>query len=97
MGMMRSPFFLPSGFTAQDIVNIVESNKDNRQRLEKIRQRKRVERKATNAVKHKVIWSDDLARSEVVGITRKFSKLNKIPNQIQYGINLTAWWNELHA
>ena len=96
MGMMRSPFFLPSGFTAQDIVNIAESNKDNRQRLEKIRQRKRVERKATNAVKHKITWLDDLARSEVIGVTRKVNKLNKILDQIQYGFDIAIWWNEQH-
>lgn len=84
--MMRSPFFLPSGFTTQDIVNIVESNKDNRQRLEKIKQRKRQEREAANYFKH-FFYID---RSQ----TR--DRQQKTRRQIQYGFDIAAWWNEQH-
>lgn len=80
--MMRSPFFLPSGFTAQDIVNIVESKKDNRQRLEKIKQRKQIEKRLT---KYRI--------AKPKAAKKKFTQ----KEQIQYGFDLAAWWNELHA
>lgn len=98
--MMRSPFFLPSGFTAQDIVNMIESNKDNRLRLKKIKQRKQIERR-------QIKWSKQYAASNgfLDSILDKVGEKIKITLEptkkareaaIQYGIDLCTWWGEQH-
>lgn len=90
---MRSPFFLSSGFTAQDIVNMVESKKDNRLRLEKIRQRKQMERRQIKWIKQARVSNEALRI--IIRTTKKVnSKMKTDP--IQYGLDIAAWWNEQH-
>jgi len=95
--LQRNPFFMPSGFTPQEKINILE-NKPTVKRVEKeIKARKREERKLHNEVKHKVTWSDDLSRAEQMpGVTRKVNKMDKTTKQIQYGFDLAKWWMMQH-
>lgn len=50
--MQRNPFFLPSGFEPQEIINILEVRGDNEKRLDKIKERKRAERQVVKHFKH---------------------------------------------
>ena len=43
--MKRNPFFLPSGFEPQEIINIIEATGDEKKRVNKIKGRKKAERK----------------------------------------------------
>jgi len=80
--MKRNPFFLPSGFEPQEIINILENKGDNKKRLDKIKERKRGEKKLLN-------------RARICN-KRKPSKKSAKTDQIQYGFDLAKWWGEQH-
>lgn len=92
-GAKRNPFFLPSGFEPQEAINILEAAGENRKRLDKIRKRKRAERKLLKQVKYndkhklydKIIEIHKLTRAKKIKIT-------EMPDQIQRGFNLAAKW-----
>lgn len=96
-GMKRNPFFLPSGFETQEIINILEAEGENRKRLDKIKERKRMEKKFMKQAKHnnehkfydRIIQIHKLMTGEKI-------KISEIPDQIQYGFDLAKWWGEQH-
>ena len=47
----RNPFFLPSGFETQEKVALLEAKSENKKRLNKIKERKRQERRQMKARK----------------------------------------------
>ena len=82
--MKRNPFFMPSGFESQEAIDIIEGAGDNRKRLEKIKGRKKSERKLHKQVKRKGNYrhTDNCKSAKT--------------DQIQYGIDLAKWWGEQH-
>lgn len=82
--MNRNIFFFP-GFEPQQIAEIIGKKKQNKKRLEKIRQRKQMERRQIKW--GKLNATDWLATKKI--------KAEKT-DQIQYGFDLAIWWNEQH-
>ena len=50
--LQRNPYFSPSGFEPQEQINILEAKGENKKRLEKIKGRKRAEKKLLKRAKH---------------------------------------------
>jgi len=76
--MKRNPFFLPSGFEPQEQINILEAKGDNKKRLDKIKGRKRAEKKVLNKAK--------------IHNKRKPSKKSTKTDRIQRGFDLAKKW-----
>jgi len=94
---MRNAYFLPSGFETQEIINLIEARGDNKERLTRIKERKRAEQKLHKQAKHnnehklydRIIQVHKLMTGEKI-------RINKRTDQIQYGVDLAKWWNEQH-
>lgn len=80
MTMKRNPFFLPSGFEPQEQINIIEAKGENKKRLNKIKGRKRAEKKLLN-------------RARIRNKCKPVKKSIKI-DQIQRGFDLAIKWGE---
>jgi len=94
---MRNPYFLPSGFEEQEKVAIIEAKGDNRKRLDKIKGRKRAEKKLRKQAKYATEL--DRRANEIYDTMIKARKnMTTIPkiDQIQYGFDLVKWWGEQH-
>lgn len=94
---MRNPFFLPSGFEPQEQINILEAKGDNKKRLEKIKERRKAERKLTKQAKHN---NEHELYDRIIQVHKsmvgKKIKITKKTDQIQYGFDIAKWWNEQH-
>ena len=98
MTMKRNPFFLPSGFEPQEAINILENKGENKKRLDKIKGRKKAEKKLLKQAKHnnehklydRIIQAHKLMKGEKIKITKR-------TDQIQYGFDLAKWWGEQHG
>lgn len=89
--MKRNPFFQPSGFEPQEVINLLEAKGDNKKRLDKIKGRKRQEKSHIQRFKY---------NTRVCNISNKrYAKMknnNEVLDQIQYGFDLVKWWGEQH-
>ena len=83
---MRNPYFLPSGFETQEKINILEAARESKNRLDKIKERKREDRIRTNLQKH---CAPQLA---IICNKRKHSEKSTKEGQIQQGYDLATEW-----
>ena len=83
--LRRNPFFLPSGFLPQEVINISEYTSDNKIRLGKIKFRRQQERRILELRK--------IAEQQTSGL-RKLLKIDEQPkvDQIQRGLDLAKKW-----
>ncbi len=88
--MKRNPFFLPSGFEPQEIINILEAKGENKKRLDKIKKRKQIE-------KRQIQWGKLVTKQTKICNKRKPVKKSTKNDQIQYGFDLAKWWGEQHG
>ena len=100
--LQRNPYFSPSGFEAQEQINILEAKGENKKRLEKIKQRKQIEKRQIKWSKH----NNNVHKTHKIVIVEGVIELHKrakICNtsinegQIQYGFDLAKWWGEQHG
>ena len=99
---MRNPFFLPSGFEPQEQINILEAKSENKKRLDKIKERKRAEKKLLNTIKH---GKCPELYKKVIKLSKTMDNCNKCKPpkkstktyRIQYGFDLAKWWGEQHG
>ncbi len=97
--MTRNAFFIPSGFEPQEIVNILEAKGDNKKRLDKIKGRKKEEKKLLKQAKYynehklydRIIEIHKLMRGKKIKITNKTD-----PIQRGYDLALKGGWDGIH-
>lgn len=75
--MKRNVFFLPSGFEPQEQINILEAKGENRKRLDKIRERKRAEKKRIKMATYKTEICDKCEQPKIDQIQRGFDLATK--------------------
>jgi len=94
--MKRNPFFLPSGFEPQEIINILENKGDNKKRLDKIKERKRGEKKLHKQAKHPKKSTKkgqiEIAKNLPKLLKKKKINVDELAEQIQHGYDLATKW-----
>lgn len=77
MSTKRNPFFLPSGFEPQEIINIIEAKGENKKRLDKIKERKRAEKRRIKMVTYKTEVCNKCKQLKIDQIQRGFDLATK--------------------
>ena len=88
--MARNPFFLPSGFTQQEIIDILENKGDNKRAQKQIAERKKSEKKIMKQQLFIAVQTSGLR--PLIRAKKTMTKSSKKPDQIQRGLDLAISW-----
>jgi len=93
--MKRNPFFLSSGFKPQEAMDIIEAKSENKNRLDKIKERKQREKKS---IKHSKQTHSRTKYETIIQLHKKMVAPTKVPktDQIQYSFDIAKWLGEQH-